>query len=190
MDYITLLSILLLAVLVATLFFAFMWRKQRNDSVRQVKMLAQRLLDIEKNQQEIHTLLADEHKVSSPREQVDLSGMNDEELFQHITSVIKTEKLYCWPDFNRAAVMEQFSLSAARIGAAFAKGGGQSLPEFVRNCRLDHACRLMVEQPRLPFSEVSTASGYQRTTTFYHDFKARFGMGPTEFREKELRVKN
>lgn len=189
MDYNTLLSILMLAVLAATLSFAFVWRKQRNDSVRQVKMLAQRLMEIEKSQQEIHTLLADEHIISNPREQVDLSGMTDDELFQHITSVIKAEKLYRWPDFNRAAAMEQFSLSAARIGAAFAKGGGQSLPEFVRNCRLDHACRLMVEQPRLPFSEVSTASGYQRTTTFYHDFKARFGMGPTEYREKELKDK-
>jgi len=36
-------------------------------------------------------------------------------------------------------------------------------------------------------AEVGNQSGYQRTTTFYHDFKARFGMPPAEYREQELK---
>lgn len=123
-------------------------------------------------------------------EKVDLSGMTDEELFQHITRVIMSEEMFRWPDFNRAAAMEHFSLSAARIGSAFAKGGGRSLPEYVRNCRLDYACRLMVEQPDLNFVQIGKASGFQLTTTFYHDFKARFGVAPAEYRERELKVKS
>ena len=103
---------------------------------------------------------------------VDLSAMDDKELFEHISRVIRDEELFRWPDFNRAAAMEQFSLSAARIGGAF---------------RLDYACRLMVEQPELSFTEVGEASGYQRTTTFYHDFKARFGMPPAEYRAQQLK---
>ena len=90
-------------------------------------------------------------------------------------------------DLSGAAAMEQFSLSAARIGGAFMRGGGMGMPEFVRNCRLDYACRLMVEQPELSFTEVGEASGYQRTTTFYHDFKARFGMPPAEYRAQQLK---
>ena len=82
--------------------------------------------------------------------------------------------------------MEQFSLSAARIGGAFVRGGGMGLPEFVRNCRLDYACRLMVERPELSFTEVGEAAGFTRTTTFYHDFKARFGMPPAEYRAQQL----
>ena len=104
-------------------------------------------------------------------------------VFHYLTKAIKEQELYRWHDFNRSAVMQHFSLSAARVGAAFAQGGGQSLPEYVRKCRLDHACRLMVEQPTMSFVEVGDASGYQRTTTFYHDFKARFGMAPAEYRK-------
>jgi len=118
---------------------------------------------------------------------VDLSAMDDKELFEHISRVIRDEELFRWPDFNRAAAMEQFSLSAARIGGAFMRGGGMGMPEFVRNCRLDYACRLMVERPELSFTEVGEASGYQRTTTFYHDFKARFGMPPAEYRAQQLK---
>ena len=114
--------------------------------------------------------------------------MTDEKLFLYITKVIKEQELYRWPDFNRAAVMHHFSLSAARVGAAFAQGGGQSLPEFVRNCRLDYACSLIVEHPQMSFVEVGESSGFQHTTTFYHDFKARFGMAPAEYRK--LKIEN
>jgi len=117
---------------------------------------------------------------------VDLSAMDDKELFEHISRVIRDDELFRWPDLNRAAVMEQFSLSAARIGGAFVRGGGMGLPEFVRNCRLDYACRLMVERPELSFTEVGEAAGFTRTTTFYHDFKARFGMPPAEYRAQQL----
>ena len=113
--------------------------------------------------------------------------MNDEALFVYLSKTIKDEEMFRRPELNRKAVKERFSLSAARIGNAFVRGGGMGLPEFVRNCRLDYACRLMVEQPNMSFTEVSIQSGYQRTTTFYHDFKARFGMPPAEYREQELK---
>lgn len=95
--------------------------------------------------------------------------------------------MFRWRDLNSNALMEHFSLLAARIGNAFVRGGGMSLPEFVRNCRLDYACRLMVEKPEMSFTKVGYQSGYQRTTTFNRDFKARFGMSPAEYREQELR---
>jgi len=191
---------------------AYLLRKQRDAAMHEVATISQRLTDIEKKlggdgnlkmsesrNNEISksqdTEMPNSQDADMPNSQdagmpnsqdaempKDLSTMTDEELFQHITKVIREQELYRWPDFNRAAVMHHFSLSAARVGAAFAQGGGQSLPEFVRNCRLDYACRLIVEQPTMSFVEVAESSGYQRTTTFYHDFKARFGMAPAEYR--------
>ena len=166
---------------------AYSLRKQRDEAMQEMAMIAQRLTDIERK---LDREDVGEYQTSGKtRIQDDLSAMTDEELFQYITKVIREQELYRWPDFNRAAVMKHFSLSAARVGAAFAQGGGQSLPEFVRNCRLDHACRLMVEHPTMSFVEVGENSGFQRTTTFYHDFKARFDMAPAEYREKEVRGK-
>ena len=180
MEYILVITSFVLIALGASLAIAYSLRKQREAVMQEVAMIAQRLTDIERT-------LGNENAGRQGDEnagiQEDLSGMTDEELFQYITKVIREQELYRWSDFNRAAVMKHFSLSAARVGAAFAKGGGQSLPEFVRNCRLDHACRLMVEQPQTSYVEVSYASGYQHITTFYHDFKARFGMAPAEYRK-------
>ena len=186
MEYVLIIIGFVLVALGATLAIAHILRKQRDAAVQEVKTIAQRLTDIEKKLERGQWVLAEEGTSSSRKE--DLSKMTDEELFQHITKVIKEQELYRWPDFNRSAVMQHFSLSATRVGAAFAQGGGQSLPEFVRNCRLNHACRLMVERPTMSFVEVGEASGYQRTTTFYHDFKARFAVAPAEYRK--LKVKS
>ena len=186
MEYLLIITSFVLVALGATLAIAYSLRKQRDAAMQEVATIAQRLTEIEKKL-EVENVGKQEDVKTGIQE--DLSAMTDEELFQYITKFIKEQELYRWPDCNRAAVMHHFSLSAARVGAAFTKGGGQSLPEFVRNCRLDHACRLMVEHPTMSFVEVGEASGYQRTTTFYHDFKARFDMAPAEYREKEVRCK-
>ena len=195
MDYLLITICIVLVALGATLAIAFSLHKQRDAAIREVAMIAQRLTDIERklDREDKNVKTSESRNVEISVSQdteipQDLGGMTDEELFHYITKVIKDQELYRWPDFNRSAVMQHFSLSAARVGAAFAQGGGQSLPEFVRNCRLDYACRLMVEHPTKSFVEVGEASGYQRTTTFYHDFKARFGMAPAEYRK--LKVKN
>ena len=188
MQYILIITGFVLVALGATLAIAYSLRQQRDAAMQEVATIVQRLTDIERKLERESWISQKEQKTTPAIPQEDPSGMTDEELFQYITKVIREQELYRWPDFNRSAVMQYFSLSAARVGAAFAQGGGQSLPEFVRNCRLDYACRLMVERPTMSFVDVGDASGYQRTTTFYHDFKARFGMTPAEYRK--LKVKS
>ncbi len=195
MEYILIIASFALIALGATLAIAYLLRKQWDAAIQDVAMIVQRLTDIEKKlKREDRNLEISESRNSEMSNSQDteipqdLSAMTDEELFQYITKVIREQELYRWPDFNRAAVMQHFSLSAARVGAAFSQGGGQSLPEFVRNCRLEQACRLMVEHPSMSFVEVGETSGYQHTTTFYHGFKARFGMAPAEYRK--LKVKS
>lgn len=169
---------------------AYSLRKRWDTAMQEMAIIAQRLTDIEKKLKREHGASQKEQDIKSLSPQEDLSGMTDKELFLHITKVVKEQELFRWADFNRSAVMEHFSLSAARVGAAFSQGGGQSLPEFVRNCRLDYACRLMVDRPTMSFVEVAEVSGFQHTTTFYHDFKARFGMAPAEYRQSQFRVKS
>lgn len=201
MSVMIVICIFFAAVLVTAVVVYFLLKQQNNAVMDEVKRLSLRLRDIEMKEQPLSNLSkgslplqqqqqivpkedVEEQEVSQSVQQ---GSMTDEELFRYLSKAIRDEEMYRRSDLNRNAVMERFSLSAVRIGNAFARGGGMSLPEFVRNCRLDHACRLMLKQPEMLFTEVGNQSGYQRTTTFYHDFKARFGMPPAEYREKELK---
>ena len=155
-------------------------RKQRDAAMQEVAVLSQRIGEIENN-------IKEQEKTIEMAEPEDLGQMTEEALFQYITAIIKNEELFRQSTFGRTEVMERFGLSAARVGAAFSQGGGQSVSEFVRNCRLDYACRLIVERPQMNFVEVGHASGFKRTTTFYHDFKAQYEMTPAEYRDQKLK---
>ena len=192
MTEMIIINIVVVAFLVTIVIAFLSLRRQKMAVMDEVNQLSLRLAEMETKvatpprlNGQVET---DEGKTNSQGSDTsDLSAMNDEALFVYLSKTIKDEEMFRRPELNRKAVRERFSLSAARIGNAFVRGGGMGLPEFVPNCRLGHACRLMLEQPNMPFTEVGNQSGYQHTTTFYHDFKARFGMPPAEYREKELK---
>ena len=106
----------------------------------------------------------------------------EERLYKNITSTIVKEQLYLKPGFGRSDIVERFGISAHRAGMIFSKRQ-TSIPEFVRNCRLDHACQQMKDEPLSNLSDIATASGFSFVSSFMRDFKNRYGMTPARFRE-------
>ena len=106
----------------------------------------------------------------------------EERLYKNITSTIVKEQLYLKPGFGRTDIVERFDISAHRAGIIFSKRQ-TSIPEFVRNCRLEHACQQMKDEPLANLSDIATASGFSFVSSFIRDFKNRYGMTPARFRE-------
>lgn len=106
----------------------------------------------------------------------------DRELFKQLTDAIRDEQLYTMPKFGRKELVERFHLTSKRVSTAFSMAG-TSVPEFIRECRLEHARRLMIERPDLTFAEIATASGFVHASTFTVDFKNKYGISPTKYRE-------
>ena len=107
----------------------------------------------------------------------------DENLFRQLTETIRNEQLYTVPKFGRTELVERFHLSSKRISTAFSVNG-TSVPEFIRECRLEHARQLMVERPDMSLVEIATASGFIHASTFTVDFKNKYGVSPTKYREQ------
>lgn len=106
----------------------------------------------------------------------------EERLYKNITSTIVKEQLYLKPGFGRTDIVERFNISAHRAGIIFSKRQ-TSIPEFVRNCRLEHACQQMKDEPLANLSDIATASGFSFVSSFIRDFKDRYGVTPARFRE-------
>ena len=86
--------------------------------------------------------------------------------------------------FDRQAVCDRYQLTAARVGSAFAQGSDyDSVADFVRDCRLEHAC-VLLKTTDMKIADVAAASGFSRATTFNHDFKTRYNLTPSEYRRK------
>ena len=114
----------------------------------------------------------------------DLTSLTDEQLFLCLRDLIENEQLYLKPDFGRQTLIDHTGLSKERLGAAFSQGSDSvSLPTYVRELRLDYAVRLMNNQPDMSIELVSQASGFANADTFTRNFRAKYGMTPTTYKQ-------
>ena len=105
-----------------------------------------------------------------------------EDMFQQMSDAIRTEQLFTIPKLGRKELVERFGISSKRISRVFS-ASGTSVPEFIRECRLEHARQLIVERPDMALNDVAAASGFAHASTFTVDFKNKFGVLPTQYRE-------
>ena len=113
-----------------------------------------------------------------------LDELSDEQLFKFLSEVIRHERLFTSPFFGRQTLMDRFKLSERRIGAAFARGSvHNSLPDFVRSLRLEYACRLLSEHDEMTISDVAAALGFSSIAVFSREFKRKYDMTPTSYRQ-------
>ena len=118
---------------------------------------------------------------------VNLDSLNNEDLFHYIREVVMRDELYLDPTLNRQKLTERFSLPKERVGAAFAQGSPfKSVTEFINDCRLPYAAKLLTERPDLSIAEVAEASGFSRAATFIDNFKKRFALTPNQYRTQNL----
>lgn len=104
--------------------------------------------------------------------------------YEHITEVIRQEKLFLTPGLGRKELVQRFGLTNRQIGALFSEAG-TSVPEFIRECRLEYAKNLIAERPDLTFSEIADASGFLHVTTFNVDFKNKYSLTPSQYKEQQ-----
>lgn len=112
--------------------------------------------------------------------------LSDSDLFERLSLIIMRDRLYLDPNLDRQALVDRFGLSKDRIGAAFAKGSQfKSLIDFLNDCRLPYAAKLLTEHPDLPISDVARESGFARADTLAANFKQRFTLTPSQYRMQQ-----
>ncbi len=114
-----------------------------------------------------------------------ISVLTDQELYKELTTTIRDKQMFLKPKFGRDDVVKHFGLTNHRVGAAFSVKG-TSLPEFVRQCRLEYAIHLMSDHPEMSFTEVAFSSGFSYASTFNADFKKQYGLSPSQYRTESL----
>ena len=131
---------------------------------------------------------ADDANTTEDADDANTAEDADEKLFRQVTDAIRKDQLYTVPKFGRTELVVRFHVNSNRISTAFSKAG-TSVPEFIRECRLEHALNLMTERPDMPLVEIATASGFVHASTFTVDFKNKYGVSPMKYREENLKDK-
>lgn len=185
-DLLIQISLSVTAVLISIVAFLifYQWRITRRKNTLLSKEIAQnidyKMRYFRMNHPEQRAEVKDDKSVPQ------LSTMSNAELFEFLHVVITGEQLYLNPLFDRQYLMDRFGLSKEHVGAAFSQGSPYaSLADYVNECRLSYSTLLLSNRLDMSIADVASASGFSNASVFARNFKQRYTMTPTEFRNKE-----
>ena len=187
--------IIIMLISIFAIWLLYQWRVIRRKNLVLVEQIGEAIEYKEK-----YEAIADDGKSSDAKHEqavpvmpastamesdlLSLDDISNDELFRRLRHAIKREHLYLDPRLDRQKVMDIFQLSRRRVGAAFAQGSEfASLADFIRDCRLEYSCNLLVTRPDLSIKEVAAKSGFNYASTYSADFKNRYTMTPSNYRE-------
>jgi AraC-like DNA-binding protein len=82
------------------------------------------------------------------------------------------------------AVAEEFGFNYTYLSYLFKKSLGKSPSEYLTQCRIDQAKRLLTQSEEHSIKEISSAVGYDDPYYFSRIFKTTTGMSPSEYRKQ------
>lgn len=109
------------------------------------------------------------------------SAMEDNSLFVQEAARDLIERHHRDATFSPDTIAEHLHLSRRQLYRYF-EGCEQSLAGQIADRRLQSAHEALLENPAASISSVALSSGFPTVATFRNRFKARYGVGPVEYR--------
>ena len=107
----------------------------------------------------------------------------DSELFKHIDTAIRSERLYANIGLQRQDICDHFNISRHTLNDLLAEfTDGLSFPQYVNNLRLEEALRLLRDEPDKIISAIASEVGFS-SANLREQFKRKYGMTPAEYRQ-------
>jgi YesN/AraC family two-component response regulator len=91
------------------------------------------------------------------------------------------EKSYLRSDLKLSDVSALLSTNSRYVSEAIRNQCGSSFTQFVNGYRVEHAKRLMRENPDRKITEISVLSGFSGESSFFRTFKTFTGLTPKEW---------
>lgn len=111
----------------------------------------------------------------------------DKILYIRMNHEVQARRLYLNPNFSRKDLMAEFKISANKFSMLFKEFGACTFSQYIQNCRLDYAVKLMRDNPQWNFDAIAREA-QMSNGAFYSHFKRRFGMSPSDFRAGEASI--
>lgn len=105
----------------------------------------------------------------------------DEELMARICQLMDEQQPYLNSDLKIADVSKALGTNSTYISRCINELRGCTFRQFVNTYRIGHAQQLLLQQPDIKISNLSTTSGFANETSFFRAFKTQTGMSPKEW---------
>lgn len=110
------------------------------------------------------------------------SDASSSQLFSQFTSLIHDEKLYRDVTLDRETICQRLGIERHTLNHLLNEhAGGQSVPGYINNVRMDVAYEMLRDNPDCSIADVAAAVGFT-PQNLRIQFKRRYGVTPMEYR--------
>ncbi len=110
---------------------------------------------------------------------------HNEDLFNKIESIIKSEQLYKDSTLTRDKVAELLGSNRTYISRAVNENSGMTFNQYINIFRIKESLVILSNpHENIPLKALSQDIGFGSITTFYDHFKKEVGMTPAKYRER------
>lgn len=106
----------------------------------------------------------------------------DRLLFERMDHEVIARQLFLKSDFSKAFLLAEFSIPVNKFSGFFKEYAGCTFSQYIHNCRLEYAVKLMGENPSWSMDAIAKAA-QMSNGSFYTQFRKKFGMSPSEYRK-------
>lgn len=179
----------------------YRWMKQRMNRIQNLRMRVferarkekQREAEVEANaiaktrdemqqkfKQELQTA-ADKKKLVFEAKEVEISS-NDEEFLRKALECVNNNIANA--NYDQQQFLDDMGISKSTCFRKLKALTGMGFSQFIRDIRMNAACRILEEKKGIRVSELAYAVGYSDPRYFSTCFKKEYGMMPSEYAEK------
>ncbi len=101
-----------------------------------------------------------------------------------IQQLMEEERLYLQPDLKITDLTGRLNTNRDYTQQAIKRMEQGSFSEYINRLRIEHACNLLRNNPKIALIDLINACGYSSHASFYRNFKQFAGMSPTAYIEK------
>ena len=124
-----------------------------------------------------------EIEVDEPQTSDSKTATNDE-LMQRIHHIVVEEQKFLDSELTASSLATQLGIHRNNISSCINNQMGYNFSQYINTYRVEHAKKLMLQDPDMKLSTVALESGFANEMSFYRNFKAITGMTPSEWRNK------
>ena len=114
------------------------------------------------------------------------SGLNHDQktlLLDQIKMLFESEHILKPPGLSLQFVADKVETTPNNVSQVVNELMGISFPDFVNQCRIEYAKKLLKENNNWTIEGIALSAGFQSKSAFYTAFKKCTGLNPTEFKK-------
>lgn len=122
------------------------------------------------------------------RRRVESEGIpanSDTLLMQRITQLMEEKQRFKDPDLKISDVALELNTNVRYVSDCIKNVKGCSFTQYVNGYRIEHAQKLLREQPDLKISHIYLSSGFTNDSSFFRIFKSVTGTTPNEWKKQQ-----